>query len=73
MPSFSAYETIGIGIPNPRGVTRFTFPGNWTEEQKELFVDYLERICEAEEDEERVLLYDDFTQKWRALLAAQSE
>jgi hypothetical protein len=70
---WSVCENIGIGIPNPRPVTRFVFPVEWTEAQRELFADYLEMMCEAEEDEERVLLYDEFKQKWRALLAAQSE
>lgn len=31
--AFAAYETIGIGIPNPRAVTRVPVPPDLTPEQ----------------------------------------
>jgi len=42
--SFAAYETIGIGIPNPRAVTRWLIPAGLSPEQLEAIEREIDRI-----------------------------
>jgi len=42
--SFSAYEILGIGIPNPTSIVKFIIPECWTTEQRNIFINYLDAI-----------------------------
>jgi hypothetical protein len=42
--SFACYETIGIGIPNPRAVSRWVLPPGLTEEQLKRINAEIDRI-----------------------------